>query len=169
MGKFLAMILGIAGALAGSQAPGFTLQYMQNLNGRVSELKPMVARFDADVAKYGYTRQNALNECEVATGLLDALCSSYGDAINRYEILSAHLQELQEASDLMRPVLIAKSYQKDIAVSVMEEFKPAIPATIDGGIYAAGGFVGLWTAGSLLFGLLGAPFRRRRDPEGRWA
>ena len=169
MGKFLAMILAIAGGLLGSQGPGFTLQYMQNLNGRVDELRPMVEKFDADVAAYGYSRDQALKECDSASGLLDALCSSYADAIERYELLSAHLTSLQNAPELKRPLILAQTYQKDIVVSVAEEFKPAIPTTIDGAAYGGGGFFGSWLVFSLLFSIIGAPFKRRNEPDGRWA
>ena len=53
MGRFLAFLLGIAGALVGSQGPGFTLQYMQNLQGRVDELTSIVEDFDTQVASRG--------------------------------------------------------------------------------------------------------------------
>ncbi|MEL7201353.1 MAG: DUF2937 family protein, partial [Pseudomonadota bacterium] len=68
MGRFFATILAIAAGLAGSQAPGFTLQYMQNLTGRVDELRPTVEQFDANVGQYGYTRARAMEECGNADG-----------------------------------------------------------------------------------------------------
>lgn len=169
MSKFLAMLLAIAGGLLGSQAPSFTLQYMQNLNGRVDELKPLVEKFDTDVAAYGYSREQALKECATASGLLDALCGSYAETIERYEILSQHLTALQQAPELKRPIILAQSYQRDIVDSVVEEFKPAIPTTVDGAAYGGGGFLGTWIIGSIFFGILGAPFSRRTDPDGRWA
>ena len=42
VGRFLAFILGIGGALLALLQPGFTLQYMQNLQERIDELKPIV-------------------------------------------------------------------------------------------------------------------------------
>ena len=168
MGKFLAILLAIAGGVFASQGPGFTLQYMQNLNGRIAELKPLVEKFDADVAVYGYTRETAIKECATATGLLDALCNGYESAVLRYEELTAHYAELSSANEYMKPILLAQTYMEDIATSVMEEFKPAVPTTTDGAAYAAGGFFGIWVLASILFGILGLPFRRR-DPEGRWA
>ena len=158
MGRFLAFLLGIAGAVLASQGPGFTLQYMQNLQGRVDELRPIVEEFDANVSGYGYTRETALAECGTATGLLDALCQTYVAAVRRYERLTAHLAELEAASDLARPLILAKTQIRDITESVYEQFEPAIPATAHGAIYAAGGFALLWGGASVIFGLLGAMF-----------
>ncbi len=156
IGRFLAMLAGVAGALGGSQAPGFTLQYMQNLTGRVDELRPIVERFDADIASYGYTRNQALAECEISTGLLGALCTGYATTVRRYEDLSLHLANLQTAQDYARPLLLAQTYNRDIADSVMTEFRPAVPATLDGAAYAGGGFAVLWGGLSFIFGLIGA-------------
>ncbi|MEQ1930408.1 MAG: DUF2937 family protein [Parvularculaceae bacterium] len=161
--RFLAGVAGIAGAVLGSQAPGFTLQYMQNLTGRVDELRPIVEQFDADVARYGYTREKALGECETSTGLLEALCTGYATTIRRFELLSAHLAELQAAGIYVRPILLIREAAeneviRDISESVMKEFKPAVPVTLDGAAYAAGGFAVLWGGLSFIFGFLGAIF-----------
>lgn len=158
MGRFLAFLLGVAGALIASQAPSFTLQYMQNLQGRVDELRPIVEKYDADVAVYGYTREQALQECETATQLLDALCNGYETTVDRYELLSSHLAELSAASDLVRPLILAKSQLRDITISVYEQFKPAVPTTIDGAVYAGGGFIVFWGLSSALFGIIGGMF-----------
>jgi len=162
VGRFLAMAAGIGGLFAGSQAPEFTVQYMQNLTGRIAELKPIVEQFDADVAGYGYTRDQAISECATADGLLDALCNGYETTIARYVELTAHFAELEGAQDLARPLVLARSYKRDIADSVMEQFKPAVPATLDGAAYAGGGFATLWGGLSFIFGLLGAMTGARR-------
>ena len=156
MGRFLAFLLGIAGAVIGSQGPGFTLQYMQNLQGRIDELRPIVEEFDANIAQYGYSRERALSECQTATGLLDALCVTYVTAVERYDLLSAHMAELSAADEMIRPLVLAKSQIEDVTLSVYEQFKPAIPATTDGLVYAGGGFAVMWGGFSFLFGLLGA-------------
>ena len=158
MGRFLAFILGIAGALVGSQAPSFTNQYMQNLQGRVDELRPIVEQYDANVATYGYTRDKALIECTTATDLLDALCDGYETTVQRLNLLSAHLAELSAASDYTRPLILAKAQLRDLTESVYEQFEPAVPATVHGAVYAGGGFAVLWGGASFLFGLLGAMF-----------
>lgn len=163
MGKFLALILGIAGGLLGSQAPGFTLQYMQNLAGRVDQLEQIVEEFDAGIARYGFTREDALEECSVAEGLLDALCDGYEVTVREYLELKEHLEKLRAASDFMRPIELAQDYKPEIGDSVMEEFKPAVPTTTDGAAYAGGGLVGVWGVFSAIWAAISAPFRRRQE------
>lgn len=159
MGRFLAFLLGVAGAFIGSQAPGFTLQYMQNLQGRVDELTSIVEDFDTQVASRGYTRDSAIAECRTTTDrLADALCETYVFSVDRLAVLSAHLEALNEASDYVRPLVLARSYDKVIGDSVREQFEPAVPTTVHGAVYAGGGFAVLWGAASFLFGILGAMF-----------
>jgi len=163
VGRFLAVMAGIAGLIAGSQAPAFTLQYMQNLTGRIDELKPIVEQFDADVGRYGYTRDAAIAECSTAQGLLEALCNGYATTVRRYELLTSHYAELSAASDYTRPLVLLKGASesdiiREITRSVMKEYKPAIPTTLDGAAYAGGGFAVLWGGLSFIFGLLGTIF-----------
>ena len=115
LGRLLALVAGAALAVGASQGPAFTDQYVQNLTGRVAELKPLVEEFDNKVGEYGYTRASAMAECQVAVGLLDALCSTYESAVARYELLSGHLAELNAANVWMKPLVLARTYQKDIA------------------------------------------------------
>lgn len=138
-----------------SQGPGFTLQYMQNLQGRIDELKPMVEQYDADLTGYGYTRAQALAECDNAARLLNALCDGYERTIVRYDVLTAHMAELEAANEYVRPLLLARSRLNDVAQSTYSQFKPAVPATLDGGVYAGGGFAFFWGAATFLFGLFG--------------
>jgi len=161
-GRLLALIAGAALAVAASQGPAFTDQYMQNLTGRIDELRPIVEEFDARVAQYDYTRASAMAECSTSTGLLEALCSTYETVVNRYEKLLAHMADLTAASIWMRPIVLATTYEKDIAESVYSVFKPAVPATPEGFAYGGGGFLAGYLIPSILFGFLGALFGGRR-------
>lgn len=160
-GRLLALIAGAALAVAASQGPAFTDQYIQNLTGRIDELEPIVEEFDAKVAEHDYTRASAMAECASATGLLDALCSTYETVVERYEMLIAHRAELNAASVWLRPLVLARTYKKDIAESVYSVFKPAIPATEVGFAYGGGGFLAGMFAVSVLFGMLGGLGGRR--------
>jgi len=134
---------------------------MQNLNGRIDELRPIVEKFDADIGAYGYTRAQALSECTTAEGLLDALCNTYETVVIRFEELSLHYADLKAADDYRRPLLLARTYKVDIAESVMEEFERAMPITTPGFVYAGSGFVALWGGLSFIFGLFGGLFGRQ--------
>lgn len=159
-GRLLALIVGAAMAVAASQGPAFTDQYIQNLTGRIDELRPIVEEFDTKVAEYDYTRATAIAECSTATRLLDALCSTYETVVNRYEMLVAHMAELSAANIWMRPLVLARTYKKDIAESVYSVFKPAVPASPEGFAYGGGGFLAGFLALSILSGILGGLFRR---------
>ena len=154
-GRLLALIAGAALAVAASQGPAFTDQYVQNLTGRIDELAPIVEEFDAKIAHYNYTRASAMAECSTANGLLDALCSTYEDLVARYEMLVAHMAELDAATIWTKPLVLAKTYKKDIATSVYGVFQPAVPATPTGFAYGGGGFLVGYLAMSIVFGLLG--------------
>jgi hypothetical protein len=147
---------GVGLAVAASQGPAFTDQYVQNLTGRIDELRPIVEEFDAKIAEYNYTRESAIAECNNAIGLLDALCSTYVSTVERYEMLLAHQAELMGASVWMRPLTLARTYKKDIAESVYSVYKPAVPATEVGFAYGGGGFLVGYLILSMLFGLLGS-------------
>ena len=161
--RLLSLVAGVAAGVATSQAPGFTLQYMQNLDGRVAELRTIVERFDENIARIGYDRDAALEECGEAdpAKLLGVLCDGIAQDIARYEFLTAHQAELSQAADWARPAVLAKSFDRDIAQSAKDRFEPAVPATATGAGYAGAGFVGGWGLLTVLLGLIAAPFRRR--------
>lgn len=158
MGRFVAFVLGVAGALIASQAPGYTLQYMQNLQGRVDELTRIVEEDDAKVGEFGYTRNAAMVECSEAQDLLEAMCANYRTRVERLDYLLGHLATLEGATEYVRPLVLAKTYDRDIAMSVRQQFEPAVPATLHGAIYAAGGFVVAWGLPLLIFSIIGSMF-----------
>ena len=162
VGRFLSFLVGAAGAVGASQAPGFTVQYMQNLDGRVAELRTIVERFEENIARIGYDREEALTECGQAdpAKLLGALCDGITQDIARYERLSAHQAELSAAADWARPVVLARNFERDIAESAKDRYEPVVPTTPEGAGYAAAGFAGLWGVASILFGIIGGLFRR---------
>lgn len=152
--RWLCILTGVAGAVLASQLPGYTLQYMQNLRGRLDELEPMVREFELDVRQYNYTIDEALIECRNATGFLDALCNSFESTVLRWEDLHAHYSRLDAATDYERPFVLMKSANRDIAQSVAKEFEPAVPANDQGFVYALVGFLLMSGIITLLFHLL---------------
>ncbi len=159
--RFLAVVAGIGGAILGSQAPAFTHHYMQNLNGRIDVLRPAVEAWDRKFEDLGYTREMALADCDTETGIDRAWCSEGAALISTFEILTAHMARLQAANVSARPLLLMRDYAREdivreITLSTKKEFKPGVPATLDGAAYAGGGFAVLWGGLTFIFGLLGA-------------
>lgn len=165
--RWLCIFTGVAGAVLASQLPGYTLQYMQNLRGRLDELEPIVAEFELDVMQYNYTLEAALEECEGARGLLDALCNSFEDIVIRYEDLLEHYLALENAGDYKKPFALMGSGRSDITRSVAKEFEPAIPASDQGFVFAAVGFLLCSGALTFLFGALRCMCCRPHRPRRR--
>ncbi len=167
LGRFLALVLGIAGVVAGSQAPNFTAHFMQNLEGRVDELGRLAQDITSDRERLGYTRKMAKAACEAAEAeMVREDCNRAEETLDRFDALMALQTKLKDASGWERPILLAQTAMSDTRVrgfaeNAMKEFQPAVPTTAEGAGYAAGTGGGLWAIGRLLFGLLGAPFRRR--------
>lgn len=162
LGRFLALVVGVAGIVAGSQAPNYTAHYMQNMEGRIDELRPIVKSIDDDRDSIGYTREQAAETCAGTNEpLFQKDCVRNETIIARFEKLVASQLALKEASSLMRPILLAQSYDRDIAENVLKEFQPAVPTTLDGAVYGGGGGLVAWIISRLLFGILGLPFRPR--------
>lgn len=164
MGKFIAFLLGLAGAVAGSQAPGFTIQYLQHLQGRVDEISAVLEAFDGGGANAAAeSREATLAECRTPGGAALRVCQGYLEAVEREEYLTAHLAELDAAGPYMQPITLALNFDREITRSVAARFKPAIPTTGPGAAYGAGGFAGAWLLAQLLFAGLGAVFGGGRD------
>lgn len=165
--RWLCIFTGIAGAVLASQLPAYCTQYMQNLRGRLDELEPIVEEFELDVMQYNYTLDEALEECEGARGLLDALCSSFEDIVMRYEDLLEHYLMLNNNGDYKRPFALMGSARSDIARSVADEFEPAIPTSDQGFVYAGVGFLLCSGALTFLFGALRCMCCRPHRPRRR--
>ncbi|MEM9989323.1 MAG: DUF2937 family protein [Pseudomonadota bacterium] len=167
LGRGIALILGLVGVAAGSQAPNFTAHFMQNLEGRIDELVRVVDDINADRAQLGFTRSMAKAACrEAPTAIILQDCNRAEETLVRFDTLQDIKAKLDAATGWERPIILAKSVMEDpnirqIAENAQKEFDPAMPATMEGAGYAAGTGGGLWAVGRLLMGILGAPFRRR--------
>ena len=159
VGQFIARLAGVVGLLAGSQAPGYTLQYMQNLTGRVDELAVIVQQYDAIVEDLETTRDGYVDDLRAAQReSTDRTATVIEDTYDRYETLSMHLDQLRAADPLRRPLILARAPMKDVARSAMQEFRPALPLTVDGFAYALGFGTFVWGVLAALFGLIGGMF-----------
>lgn len=167
LGRFLAVVMGLAGIVAGSQAPNFTAHFMQNLEGRVDELMIQVRDIEGDREQAGITRNMAKAACAAADSQsLKDDCDRAEETLIRYDTLAALQGELREANVWKRPILLGQKVSMDqnvryIAENALKEFKPAIPTTADGAGYAAGAGAVFWAVFRILFMILGAPFRPR--------
>ncbi len=156
--RILAMAGGIAGAVALSQFPEFSQQYVQRLSGAADELRAVTLAFDTAARVGGFTREDALAELR-GTGFGDQFSDDMRARIYRYERLNADYQALASAAPLQRLARVWRIRDPELVQRTWDDFKPAVPMTTEGLIFAGIGYAGGWLLVTLVLGFL---FGRRR-------
>ena len=114
LGRLVAVILGLSGAAAGSQAPNFTAHFMQNLEGRLDELGQLVAEIDADRERLGITHAMARAACREATSeILREDCMRAEETLQRFESLRVINNKLEVVTGWERPILLGQTIIDD--------------------------------------------------------
>jgi len=158
--RILAVIGGVSGAAGLSQFPEFSQQYLQRLAGKVDALSAVVADFDASADKNGLTREAALAEVSGTPFLNDRqqdLRRSFAD----HTRLSADLAQLRAATPLQRLTMPQRMGDLDTLQAAWADYRPAVPATMDGAITAGIGYISGWGLMAAVLSMLAWPFRRR--------
>lgn len=154
------MVGGVSGAAGLSQFPEFSQQYLQRLAGKVDALAAVVADFDASAARHDLSREAALAELS-GTAFLDDQQTNMRHNLVQYARLSDDLARLREASPLQRLTMPQRLGDTETLAAAWSDFRPAIPATLDGAVSAGVGYVAGWGLLAGLWSLLAWPFRRR--------
>lgn len=167
MRRFIAGIGGIGLALVLSQFPEYAQQYTQRLGGAVDELQREVTQFDADAAAGGLDRTQALARYNASNDdFLAGRGVSMTYTLQRYDELSATLTRIQNAGPVERFQQLPAYLDSEIGQRTLEAYKPAVPVTMEGVLYAGGGFILGYLILSGLIRIFAMPFRRRY-PLGR--
>jgi len=161
MWRIVAILGGVTGAVALSQFPEFSQQYLQRLAGKVDALTEVTAAFDATAAAHALTREEALAQMS-GTPVLEDQQKDQRVVFARQAQLADNLARLRAASPLERLTMPQRFGDKDTLQATYADFKPAIPATADGAITAGIGYFGGWSITALIWRALSLPFRRRR-------
>ncbi len=119
----------LAGSL--SQFPEFSQQYVQRLGGAVDELSIVVRDFDKSAGATGQSRETALSSL-AGTEFLSRRQNDMRRTIGRHEQLTQDYQYLREANVYLRLAYIVRSPDGAIAEQTWQDFKPAVPLTLDG-------------------------------------
>lgn len=160
--RAVTLVGGLAGAVALSQFPEYSQQYTQRLAGAVDELSRVVDGFDADAAALSLTRQQALTDMVSGGGMAKARAQSMQVVIGRYEKLSSDLSVLRTKAPVGKATQFWRMTDTDVAQKAWQDFRPAVPVTMEGiGFGLAGFLAGLGVFGALR-GLLRVVFLRRR-------
>lgn len=135
-------VLCVLGAIGLSQAPEFFQQYLQRLGGHLDEARLLLAPYEMLAKNSGVTLQQMI---EVNRAQAEPLIAGQGDIIAnlvvRVESLSVAETALREATLWERPFVFIRHVDADIAARAWEVFKPAVPVTAEGFVYAAVGMV----------------------------
>jgi hypothetical protein len=166
--RALTLAAGLSGAAGVSQFPEYSQQYVQRLGGAVDELTRIIDDFDADAASFDMTREAALVDLASGGQMGLARADAMAGTIDRHRRLSGDLEEIQGLGPFSRIKYAARLTDRELASRVWENYKPAMPVTFEGAVFAFVGFLGGWMLFSAVWGVLRLPFtlfRRTPDPH----
>jgi len=158
--RLLGFAGGIAGAVALSQFPEFSQQYLQRLAGQADVLQDIEFDFDTAAATAGLTREAALADLS-GTQFREEHQQDMRSTLIRAERVQADLDLLRAASPLERIALPHRFRDYETISATWSDFRPGVPVTSDGFIAALVGFLAGYGVIKLLLWIVITPFRRR--------
>lgn len=149
---FLDRVLCVLGALAFSQAPEFMQQYLQRLGGHVDEARRQVSQFRQAAQQSGVTLDQLITQTNAtANPAVAKLGAVMSDSTARLATLESSQAAIAQASVFERPFVFLKNVDANIAQATWNIYKPALPTTAEGAIYAVVGMMILLCLYHLLF------------------
>jgi len=135
-------VLCVLGTIAFSQIPEFMQQYLQRLGGHLDEARRQLAEFRQVAEQSGLTLDNLIVQTETNPDLAVAKLSGVMTrAVSRVDELESAQLAILNASLWERPFVFMRNVDPDIARATAEIFKPAVPTTVEGLVYAAAGML----------------------------
>lgn len=163
----LALAIGLACALIGSQLPEFAQQYRQRLGGALDELNRMIAQFDSEAESQSLTRAQAIDRLKSNE---DALARQRGAAIeenvDRAARLTRQKDAFQNGAPLTRLVNLAENFDPTTASQAIRDYEPAVPVTLEDLVVAGIALVLGWSATHLVAWPIRRRLRRRARGQG---
>jgi hypothetical protein len=136
----------VFGAILFSQAPEFMQQYAQRLGGHLDEARRQLQQFRQAAEQSGLTLERFI--AQTATNSDTAVAKLGGvmtRAVTRVDTLESAHAALQDASLWSRPFVFLRHIDSSIARATWSIFKPAVPTTAEGVVYALCGMLVLIT------------------------
>jgi hypothetical protein len=135
-------VLCLLGAVGFCQLPEFIQQYLQRLGGRLDEARRQLAQFEAVAAQSKLTLAQLIERTSANTDTAVArLGNVMQGAIDRVAELSSAEAAIRNASLWQKPYVFFTHLDRSIASATLEVYKPAVPTTTEGLIYAAAGMI----------------------------
>jgi hypothetical protein len=134
----------VIGAVIFSQMPEFMQQYLQRLGGHLDEARRQLQQFQQTAAQSGLTLDRLIDQTRAnADPAVAKLGGVMTDAIARVDALQAAQAAIQHASLWNRPFVFLRYLDPAIAHATWAIFKPAVPTTVEGFVYALAGMLTL--------------------------
>jgi hypothetical protein len=136
------LVIALIAGMAFSQVPEFAQQYRQRLGGAIDELARILTHFDEDAASSGYDREGALalmgrND----ERLIRDQAGRMRENIERYGRLVEQQQAFTNSGPFGRLVVFFRNFDRPLVENALRDFEPAVPTTVEGVVFAGGGFL----------------------------
>lgn len=135
-------LLCVIGAVAFSQGPEFMQQYLQRLGGHLAEARRQLAAFEATASQSGITFDRLVSQTSASPDQAIArLAGTLTDTARRVSELQGAHDALLQAAAWERPLVFLRHMDLTIARATAAIFKPAVPTTAEGLVYAGAGML----------------------------
>jgi hypothetical protein len=135
-------VLCVAGAVLFAQGPEFMQQYLQRLGGHLAEAHRQLAAFHATANHSGITFDRLVSQTAASPDQAVArLAVVMTDAAQRVADLQLAHDALLHAAAWERPFVFLRHADWAIVRGTAAIFKPAVPTTVEGLLYAAAGMI----------------------------
>ncbi len=135
-------ILCVIGTVLFSQIPEFMQQYLQRLGGHLDEARRQLEQFQSTATQSGLTLDRFIAQtsanAEPAVARLGAVMT---ETATRVETLAAAQTAMQQATLWTRPFVFLRHLDLSIGRATWAIFKPAVPTTLEGLVYALAGML----------------------------
>ncbi len=156
--KLVDRALCVLGAALAAQMPEFMQQYLQRLGGHLDEARRQLEQFQQTARASGLTFEGLVADTSAqrdpAVARLGRVMAA---ASARVDALAAADRALHQASLWARPFVFFRHLDWGIARATWADYRPALPTTLEGLLYAAAGLV---LALALYHGLVRYPAQR---------
>jgi len=130
-------VLCVVGAVLFSQLPEFMQQYLQRLEGHLDEARLVVSRFKDAAAQSGLSiDQLVAGTVQNPNPAVGRLGGVIREAVARVSDLASADDALRQATIWTRPFVFVAHLDGGIAKATLAIYKPAVPTTIEGFLYA---------------------------------
>ncbi len=135
-------VLCVLGAVAFCQLPEFIQQYLQRLGGRLDEARRQLAQFETVAAQSKLTLVQFIERTSINTDEAVAKLSGVmQDTIDRVAELADAEAAIRNASLWEKPFVFFAQLDRSIASATLDVYRPAVPTTTEGVIYATAGML----------------------------